>query len=305
MNWVTAVWAMLIGACAALALPHLLVGIWQRRQRPGAHLFFVLATAGVIGIAACELSMMWAKSVEQFARAQQWTHLPIFVLVASLVGFVALYFGTARLWLGLTVIAVRFLALVINFASAPSLNFREITALRHVNFLGQSVAVPVGVGSPWTRLGELSSLLLLVFVVDASIRLWKRGRAEDRRRALIVGGGTTFFILLAAGTTALIHRQIIEIPYLVSFPFAAILLAMAFELGSDLFRAGQVAQKLQRSEASLHESEAELLEVKKRVALAAETAQVGAWQLDPATHEVWVSDKVCELFQLEPSEHLS
>ena len=43
MSWVTALWAILIGACVAMALPHLLVGLWQRR---GAHLSFVLATDG-------------------------------------------------------------------------------------------------------------------------------------------------------------------------------------------------------------------------------------------------------------------
>ena len=30
MSWVTAIWAMLIGGCMAMAFLHLLVGIWQR-----------------------------------------------------------------------------------------------------------------------------------------------------------------------------------------------------------------------------------------------------------------------------------
>src|SRR5207249_2216899 len=33
MDWVTAIWAMLIGACVATAVPHLLLAIWQRRRR--------------------------------------------------------------------------------------------------------------------------------------------------------------------------------------------------------------------------------------------------------------------------------
>jgi hypothetical protein len=96
MDWVTAIWAMLIGGCVAIALPQFLVGIWQRR---GAHLFFVLAAAAVIGIAICEILMMRSGTVDQFARAQQWTHVPIFILVVALVGFVRLYFHTGRLWL--------------------------------------------------------------------------------------------------------------------------------------------------------------------------------------------------------------
>jgi two-component system, LuxR family, sensor kinase FixL len=278
MDWVTAIWAMLIGGCVAMALPHLLIGIWQRR---GAHLFFVLAAAAVIGIAICETLMMRAGTVDQFARAQQWTHVPIFFLVVALVGFVRLYFHTGRLWLGMIACAVRFLSLIINFAFPPSLNFREITALRHLHFMGEIVSVPVGVSSPWTRLGELSSLLLLVFVIDASISLWRQGRVENRRRALVVGVSIAFFILLAAGVTALIHRHIIDAPYLVSFPFAAILVAMAFELGSDLLRARQVKEKLEISEASLHESE-------KRFRIAADAAPVLIWMSGP--------DKLCTFF---------
>jgi hypothetical protein len=33
MDWVTAVWAMLIGACAAMPVPHHLLGIWQDAPR--------------------------------------------------------------------------------------------------------------------------------------------------------------------------------------------------------------------------------------------------------------------------------
>jgi two-component system, LuxR family, sensor kinase FixL len=278
MDWVTALWAMLIGGCVAMALPHLLVGIWQRQV---AHLCFVAAAASVIAIAVGELFMMRATSVEQFARAQQWTHVPIFVLVVALVAFVRLYFHTGRLWLGLTVCAVRFVSLVINFAFPPSLNFREITALGHLRFLGETVSVPVGVISPWTRLGELSSLLLLVFVIDASTSLWRQGKAESRHRALVAGGSIAFFILMAAGLTALIHRQIVEAPYMVSFPFTAILVAMAFELGSDLFRAGQVVRKLEVSEASLHESE-------ERFRITADAAPVLIWMSGV--------DKLCAFF---------
>jgi two-component system, LuxR family, sensor kinase FixL len=278
MDWVTAIWAMLIGGCVAMALPHLVVGIWQRR---GAHFCFVAATAAVIAIAVGELCMMRSTSVDEFARAQQWIHVPIFVLVVALVCFIRLYFRTGRLWLGVTACGVRFASLIINFAFPPSLNFREITALRHLHFMGESVSVPVGVINPWTRLGELSSLLLLAYVVDASISLWRQGNAESRRRALVMGGSITFFILLAAGVTALIHRHTIDLPYLVSFPFAAILVAMAFELGHDLLRSIQVAKKLEVSEASLYESE-------ERFRITADAAPVLIWMSGP--------DKLCTFF---------
>ena len=278
MSWVTAIWSMLIGACVAMALPHLLLGIWLRRP---AALFFVLATVGVIGMAVAELFMMRSESPAAFARAAQLGDVPPFFLVVALVGFVRFYFRTGRLWLGLTACALRLVALVLNFAFPPNLNFRELTALRPIHFLGETVTGPVGVVNPWTSVGELSSLFLLVYVIDAAISLWRKGDFDSRQRALVVGGSITLFILLAAGLFHLVHWQIIQTPYLSSFPFAAILLAMAFELSADLFRGEVVAQKLSVSEASLSESEA-------RFQKAADAAPVLIWMAGP--------DKLCTFF---------
>lgn len=285
MSWVTAIWAMLIGGCVAMALPHLLVGIWKRR---GAHLFFVLAAAAVIWIAGAELALMEAGSVEQFARVQRWIHVPVFILFVALVSFVRLYLGTGRLWLGVTVCVIRFVSLVINFVFPPSLNFRALTGLRPLDFLGETVMAPVGVVSPWTHLAEVSSLLLFVYVADASAQLWRHGKRETRRRAIIVGGGISLFILAAVTVTSLTHRQIIVAPYFSSFAFVAILVAMAFELGFDLFYAGQFAQKLQASEASLQASEASLQESEERFRTMADAAPVLIWMSG--------QDKLCTFF---------
>ena len=98
MSWVTAIWSTLIGACLAMALPNLLLGIWQRRAAP---LLFVLAVVGVIGMAVAELAFMRAQSAEEFARALAWAQLPPFLVIVALVGFVHCYFGSGRLWLDL------------------------------------------------------------------------------------------------------------------------------------------------------------------------------------------------------------
>jgi two-component system sensor kinase FixL len=277
MDWVTAFWAMLIGGCVAIALPHLLLGLWLRR---GANLFFVLAAAAVIGMAACELAMMRADSVAQMTMVMKWFQVPIFFLFVALVGFIRLYFGSRRLWLGLAAVAVRFVCLVVNFLFPSSLYFREITAVQPLQFLGQTVFLPVGEVSRWTRLAELSALLLLTFVVVASIDLWRQGKAENRRRALVVGGSITFF-LLPAVLAAITHPRIITSPHFITFPFVSMLVAMAFELGWDLFRAAEVARKLQLSEASLGESEVRF-----------RTAADGAPVL------IWMSgrDKLCTFF---------
>src|SRR5262249_46464030 len=147
------IWAILIGACVTMALPHLLVGIWQRRA---ADLFFAVVAIAVIGVASAELVMMRAKSIDEFALALRWAHLPLFVLTIGLVGFVRFYFGTGRIWLGATVCIVRLVALIINFTVRPNINFTEITALQSVPFFGENVSAPLGMISPWNHLGELT-----------------------------------------------------------------------------------------------------------------------------------------------------
>ena len=297
MSWVTAVWSMLLGATIALCLPYLFVGIWQRSA---AHLFFVLTALAVIGMEICELNMIHCRSAGQYARAQQWSQLPIVVLFVGLVGFIRSYFRTGRLWLGLAACLGFSVGGIITLASPPSINFQAITGVRLVRFLGETVAAPAGVFSRWTWLGEFSILLLLGYVVDAAVSLWRNGDAEERRRAVLIGGSTAFFIAVAAVLGGLTHRQMIALPYMSSFPFAAILVAMAYELGSDLFRVGRFRAAQFAMEAALVESEDRIRQAEQRIALAAEAAHLGVWELNSQTGELWVSDKGRELLGIAP-----
>ena len=187
MSWVTFVWALVIGACVIMALPHLLVGLKGPALE---NLFFVLAVLSVAGIACGELTIMHARTIDEIGRAQRWTHVPVFTLLVAIAGFVHFYLGTGRLWLAIAACLARLVSLVINFAYPPNLNFREITGVRLFGFLGETVATPEGVISQWTRVGELSSLLLLIFVIDASLTLWRQGTPQSRRRAAVVGGAS-------------------------------------------------------------------------------------------------------------------
>jgi two-component system, LuxR family, sensor kinase FixL len=85
--------------------------------------------------------MMRAQTPEVFGMAMRWGHAPAWVLIVSFVGFVRLYLRAGRLWLAWTVCGLRTLTLILNFVFAPNLNYREITTLRHVSFLGESICL--------------------------------------------------------------------------------------------------------------------------------------------------------------------
>src|SRR2546422_3859731 len=251
MNWVTVIWSMVGGACLTLALMH--VVIWLKNRGAQVHLVFSVMAVSVAAITALELAMMRAGTPRQFGILMRWTHVPVFVLVVCLVSFVRLYFGTGRLWLGHAAWGVRLVSLILNLILLRNLNYLPITGLGHVQFLGERVSVAEGVHS-WLSevgIGELSSVLLLAFVVDASIALWRQGSSDGRRRVLVVGGSIAFFIVIAAGFAALIRVGIIYAPYLISLPFLAIVAAMSYELSCDVLRAAALARQLQASEAAL------------------------------------------------------
>src|SRR6266576_1716498 len=294
MSWVTMLWSMDGALCFTLAGIYLLV--WFKQREKWEHLLFSCSALAAGVIAGFELASMQAETTAQCGAVLRWAHLPVWMLFVSLVWFVHLYLRAGRRWLVWTVCGLRTLVLVLNFLFTPNINYREITSLRHLSWWGgETVSAPVGVPNPWTLVGQLSVLLLLIFLVDATITVWRRG---DRRRALIVGGSAISFITLALGQSALVIWGVIESPFFISFPYLGIVAAMGYELSSDLLRAAQLALQSQASEAALHESEA-------RINLAANAANFGLWLWNIRDDKLSVTDKWGKLFGFAESEPVS
>jgi two-component system sensor kinase FixL len=291
MSWVTLLWSMDGAFCFTLAGIYLLV--WWKQRKGWVHLLFSCSALAAGVIAVFELTSMRAETAAQYGAVLRWAQLPVWVLIVSVVWFVRFYLRAGRLWLAWSICGLRTLALVLNFLFTPNLNFREITSLRHLSWWGgEMVSAPVGVPNPWTLIGQLSVLLLLIFFVDATITVWRRG---DRRRALIVGGSAIFFIALALGQSALVIWGVIESPFFVSFPYLGMIAAMGYELSDNLIRAAQLAQRFQASEAALRESEA-------RINLATSAANLGLWLWNIRDDKLWVTEKWRTLFGFTESE---
>ena len=240
MHWLTIAYSMTAAACVTLAAVHLLV--WFRQPAGRAHLAFAMTAIFVAAIAPLELLMVRAQTIGQFGTAIRWMHLPASLLTFSLVWFLWLDFRTGRLWLACAACGLRALALILNFSFTPNLNYREITGLKQVAlFGGESVSASVGVVNPWSLIGQLSTLFLFLYMLDASVTLWRRGDFSERRRAVVVGGSMVFFILTLGSNIVLILAGFIVSPFFLSFPFMAIVAAMGYELSLDVIKAGQLS----------------------------------------------------------------
>jgi PAS domain S-box-containing protein len=292
MSWVTVVWSIGAGACLTLAFLQFIV--WWKDRAARANLVFALGAVAVAVFAGLELALMRAETPAQFDTIVRWIHVPAWVLILSIVGFVRLYLNAGRRWLAWSVVAVRTLALILNFVLSPNINYRKIIALRHMPFLGEPAAVPVGVPNPWMLVAQFSLLLLVIFVVDATITVWRRG---NRRQALVVGGSIVLLVVLASAQAVAMTWGLLATPLTVSMFYLILVAAMAYELSYDVLRAAQITRRLQASETELREEH-------ERMDLATSAAGLGLWVWDIVRDEIWISEQGRALFGFAPSDKL-
>jgi two-component system, LuxR family, sensor kinase FixL len=287
MNWVTILWSMLSAASLTLGAIHFVV--WLLDRKALANLVFSIIAIAVAGMAPIELAMMHAVTTQQWGTWVRWIQLPIFITTVSIVLFVRLYLGTGRLWLIAVIILVRCAILVINFLVHPNFNFREITSLEKVSFLGEEVSV-VGkaVVSPWQWVATMAVLLFSVFLVDAAVTLWRGGGRDSRRKAATVGGSIVAFVVISTLQSQMVIWGVARMPVLISPGFVLMLAAMAYELSREVLHSARLAREL-------HESE-------QRLELAARGAGLGMWVWDITKKEVWATDKARALLGFNKDE---
>ncbi|GMR25105.1 MAG: hypothetical protein BMS9Abin39_0383 [Ignavibacteria bacterium] len=211
-----------------------------------ANLLFTFAALGAASISIFELLSLKTTDITAYALGVRYTHIPIFILLVSLVWFLYIYFGTAKQWLAFLITGLWTIALIVNFISPSSLTFLNITELKQIPlFWGENFSIPVGSINPWKFIADFASLLILIYIVDASIRLWKKG---EKRRAGVVGGSMVFFMMAAGIHTPFVDEGIIKTPYMISFTFLAVLIAIAHELNRDVFRASELSKEVVSNE---------------------------------------------------------
>lgn len=277
---------MSASAGLTLAAIHLLV--WSSKRTAWAHLLFSLTAAGTAAFAACELWGMRVETPAELGVAMRWARVPGWVLTVSLVWFVRLYLRAGRLWLAWTVCGLRTLWLVLHFILTPNLNYRHITAVRRIPFLGESVSIPEAVPNPWMLIGQLSLLLLTIFVADATLTVWRRG---DRRQALVVGGSILLFSVGGAGQAVLVLWGILHLPIMSSLFYLGLVAVMGYEMSRDVLRAARLSDELHESQQGMR--------------LAAAAAQLVLWTWDVQSNRVWVTPEGRSLYGIAPGETIT
>ena len=182
MSWLTIAWTFAASACLTLALVQMM--IWLMRRKKVVHLLLALTALGATGSGLVELLLLHTTVPERYDTLVRWQHIPVFVLLVSMVWFVQVYFGTGRRWLAQVITGLWLVALAANFLSPHSLVYAAVPRLHRVDtWGGESFTIATGAGNPWRWVADAASILIVIFVFDASMGLWRRG---NRRRAFTV-----------------------------------------------------------------------------------------------------------------------
>jgi PAS domain S-box-containing protein len=243
---------MMAAASLTLGIVHLVV--WLKQRSHPANLTFCALAGSVAVFSGFELAMVGAQTPAEFALWLRWAHVPIAAIVVLIVLFVRQYFGVGRLWLAWAAVGFRLLTVLLNFTTGVNVNFEEVDALQHSRFLGEVVSSPIGTLNAWQIVAQIANLLLVAFVVDASVTLWRLGDPVSRRRAAVVGGGILACVVLVVGFAALILSGAVRAPTILTPGFFIVVVAMGYELSWDLFVAQRTAAQLRHSEAELQSS---------------------------------------------------
>ena len=168
---------MTAAACLTLAFIHL--SIWARERTRLAHLLFAtIALAAAAAMAPIEVLMMRSETVEEFGRAvRAGSIVPGFVAVVAMVWFVRAFLGNRA-----PVACVHRLRLPVPVTDREFFLGREPQLPRDHRARGRSSfgvntsQSPTAVFNPWTRLGQLSLLMLVAYTSSMLARRLAPGR---------------------------------------------------------------------------------------------------------------------------------
>ncbi len=232
MSLVTFLWSL--NAALALMFAAVCAMVWRVDRRDIAKLVFCVIALATAAATPFELGMMQANTAAELGEMLRWYHLPIFFTLIGQMLFVRFYLGTGRLWLLWTIIPIRVFVLVANFSVQPNFNFLEISSLQQIMFLGEGVSVIAeSTPRPWQALAAASMLLLVAFVVDATIQSWRRG-SESRRRALTVGLAIIVPMIGNITLNQMVVMGVLSIPICATLWFLGTLAVIGYELGREL-----------------------------------------------------------------------
>jgi len=232
--------------CAVVGLQHLMLAL--RVEDRKLQILFAIAAFGVAGDAVFERRILSATSAEEFLGGMPWTALWICATIVALSWYIALRTGLVRRWLLSAVTVLATLTVVLDFT--VGISFSGPVELHHAELpWGEVFARAIGDTSPLRAVGDVLMVGFLVFLVDITVQLARRG---DRRTAGLVGGSLVIYAL-SLFMIIPVDLGLLRLPSLHTFAFLAIVAGMSWDLSEDLIRASRLSREVLANERRWHQ----------------------------------------------------
>lgn len=240
MGILFAVYTSILAVSTTLALINLV--IWYNFRNKTEYLFFSISSLGAGMMAFMDGISIQIVDPNVFLNFTRYYHIPLYILLISLIWFVKTYFKTGRKWLAIVITSLWSVCLIINFSTFHGLTYMSVTSMETFSIFGtETFNLPVGVVNPFRLLADFADLLILIFLVDATISVYKRGY---KHKAIIIGGSSILFFLIAAILAPLQDISKVTLPPAISIPFVLILTGMSIELIREVLKVSALKGKL-------------------------------------------------------------
>jgi PAS domain S-box-containing protein len=244
MSLITIAWSFVSAIGVTVFFVQLV--LWRAHKGNLAPLLAATVALSAAGGAICELVMAKAASVRVFEIAILLNNVTVFFLVIPMVWFVRLRLGTGPIWLAGAITVLWVIGLGVNLFLPGDLTFSSIESLqKRPTFWGETFNTPVGTANPFRIVSEVATLLIIMFTGWATIAAFRNGL---RFHALRTGGPVLFFILAAGIHTVFVDLGMVGTPYMISWAFMAIAIALGSEIVGDAVSAARLHTQLQQSE---------------------------------------------------------
>jgi signal transduction histidine kinase len=283
------------GQFSCLVLSAIYFRDWFKNRHHSESFFIGLCSLSLIGYSTCEIGMMYADNVPDFVRSLYWGHVfawPSYIAFALFVSSQFKAGHTRLMWAGL---GLRTVTLVISIASPFSVNFTEITGLKHVGFFGETLSLPVGTRNPLMLIGHVGTFVLLLYCIDVAAAVYRRG---ERGPALWFAGTVVFFIGGRFLDTVLVMWGLVDFPITTSPFFMGMVISMAFQLSN-------VASRVRGLDIELEAKNLEYQSVLNALKMAEDTARVGVWIREVATGKITASEEWREIYGFAADEEIN
>ncbi|UWX04258.1 hypothetical protein H1235_02855 [Pseudoxanthomonas sp. NC8] len=200
--------------------------------------------------------------------------MPTALLVAAIVYGTHIMFGRGSLSLAVAAVALRGLALLLNFVTGVNLNFESVDRIEHVTWFGAEVGYPVGMLNPWALVAQISNVLVIAYLAQTLYRV--RRDSPAWWSALLICGGWLLLVFSMLATNLSVVLGLPRLP-LGTLPGSVIMVLLLSVLLVRELRRGR------RMDALMQESELRHVRARRELELAADDANLGLWQWDVAT----------------------